>query len=107
LRLRASPLAAAELQTSPEQASKFVQDLGSRAVTLLAKYPDSDAPEFQTQMRDLIHQSFDLDLIGRFVLGATWQTATPSAPRWCPPARFWRFVSFWPWLCVGFCGANE
>jgi len=73
-----SPLAAAEDQTSPEQASKFVQDLGSRTVALLANYPDSGAPEFQVQLRDLIQQSFDLDLIGRFVLGATWPTATPA-----------------------------
>lgn len=73
-----SPLAAAEIQTSPEQASIFVQDLGSRTVALLAKYPDSDTPEFQAQLRDLIQQSFDLNLMGRFVLGATWQTATPG-----------------------------
>jgi len=73
-----SPLAAAEIQTSPDQASKFVQDLGGQAMTLLAEYPDGDTRTLQSELRDLIHRSFDLDLIGRFALGPAWETATPA-----------------------------
>src|SRR5687768_10393552 len=70
-----SPLAAAEIQTLPAQASKFVQDMGSRATVLLARYDGRNASQLQTELRKLIHESFNLDLIGNLVLGPTLQTA--------------------------------
>jgi phospholipid transport system substrate-binding protein len=73
-----SPLAAAEAQTSPEQASKFVQELGSRAVTLLSGHDADNATVLQTQLRGLIREGFDLALISRFVLGPSWERATPA-----------------------------
>jgi phospholipid transport system substrate-binding protein len=73
-----TPLQAAEVRTSPEQASMFIQDLGKQAVALLTAHPDGDTRDLQTQLRDLIHQGFDLDLISRFALGASWKTATPA-----------------------------
>jgi len=73
-----APRAAAEDQTSPEQASRFVQDLGSQTVTLLTRYHDGDARQLQRRLQDLIREGFDLDMISRFALGATWQTATPA-----------------------------
>jgi len=73
-----APRATAEDQTSPEQASRFIQDLGSRTVTLLTAYHDNDARQLQQRLRDLIREGFDLDMISRFALGATWQTATPA-----------------------------
>jgi phospholipid transport system substrate-binding protein len=73
-----APLQAAEVRTSPEQASKFIQDLGKQAVALLVAHPDGDSRDRQTRLRELIRQGFDLDLISRFALGAYWQTATPA-----------------------------
>jgi phospholipid transport system substrate-binding protein len=74
----ASPLAAAEPETSPAQAAKFIQDIGDRAVTLLARYGDGDAHRLQLELQTLIHDGFDLDTISRFALGTAWQTATPA-----------------------------
>jgi phospholipid transport system substrate-binding protein len=73
-----APLQAAEVRTSPEQASKFIQDLGKQAVGLLAARPDGNSRDLQMQLRELIRQAFDLDLISRFALGASWATATPA-----------------------------
>ncbi len=77
------PLQAADVQISPEQASperasKFIEDLGKQAVGLLVAHPDGDSPDLHIQLRELIHQGFDLDLISRFALGASWKTATPA-----------------------------
>ena len=73
-----STLNAADAQTPPEQAAQFIRDLSDRTMTLLAQYPDGEAPELQGQLRDIIGSSFDLDLIGRFALGSSWQSATPA-----------------------------
>ncbi|HYB10510.1 MAG TPA: ABC transporter substrate-binding protein [Alphaproteobacteria bacterium] len=69
---------AADVHTSPEQASKFVQDLGNRAVVMLAKYNESEAPQHQEEFKKIVREGFDLELIGRFVLGNSWHTATPE-----------------------------
>ncbi len=73
-----APTPHAAAQTSPDQASRFVQTLGSRAVTLLAKYGDGDARQLQAELQNLIHEGFDLDMISRFALGTSWQAATPA-----------------------------
>lgn len=73
-----APTPRAAAQTLPDQASKFVEALGSRAVMLLAKYGDGDAQRLQLELRNLIHEGFDLDMISRFALGPAWQAATPA-----------------------------
>lgn len=73
-----APVPRAAAQTSPDQASKFVQALGGRAVTLLSRYGDGDARQLHVKLQNLIHEGFDLDMISRFALGTAWQTATPT-----------------------------
>jgi phospholipid transport system substrate-binding protein len=73
-----SAAAATEARTSPAEAAKFVQDLGNRAVALLANYDESETTKHQAAFKELVRKGFDLDLIGRFVLGASWRTATPE-----------------------------
>jgi ABC-type transporter MlaC component len=73
-----STLKAADLQTPPEQAAQFVRDLSNQTMTLLAQYTDGEAPELQQQLRGVITGAFDLELISHFVVGATWQSATPE-----------------------------
>ena len=70
------PAVAAD-KTSPEEASKFIQELGNSAVTLLADkaIPLSDR---EAKIRDLLRKNFDLTTIGRFVLSKNWRTATPD-----------------------------
>lgn len=63
-------------QASPAQASKFIEDMGDRCLRLIASYSSSNPIEFQTEFRKIVSESFDLDLIGRFALGPSWQTAT-------------------------------
>jgi len=73
-----APAPRAAAQTSPDQASRFVETLGGRAVTLFAKYGDGDARQLQAELQNLIHEGFDLDMISRFALGSAWHTATPA-----------------------------
>ncbi|MDP9127726.1 MAG: ABC transporter substrate-binding protein [Pseudomonadota bacterium] len=58
-------------------AGKFVQDLGDRAIAIIADKnvnPAQRNEKFQTILSD----SFDLMTIGRFVIGRSWNTATPD-----------------------------
>lgn len=72
-----APAANAQAKTSPQQSETFIQDIGSRAVALLAKYDDKD-PRHQEEFKALVRQGFDLDLIGRFALGGAWRSASPE-----------------------------
>src|SRR5579863_3893866 len=72
-----APAPRAAAQTSPDQASKFIEALGSRTMTLFARYGDGDPRRLQVELQNLIHEGFDLDMISRFALGTAWQTATP------------------------------
>ncbi len=72
-----APAANAQAKTSPQQSEMFIQDIGSRAVALLAKYDDKD-PRHQEEFKALVRQGFDLDLIGRFALGGAWRSASPE-----------------------------
>jgi len=78
LGIASAPTQAAGTQTSPDQASKFVQDLGQRAVAMLAAYNETEASKHQEEFKAIVRQGFDLDLIGRFVLGNAWRTASPA-----------------------------
>lgn len=60
------------------QADQFIQNLGDRAVSILADKTLSAAGKDQT-FQNLMHDSFDLPTIGRFVIGRNaWNGATPE-----------------------------
>ena len=60
-----------------EAAAKFIQDLGARAIDVLVK-PDLGRQESMQRFRVLLNEGFDVPYISRFVLGRTWNTATPA-----------------------------
>ena len=62
--------------TSPKAAAQFVDTLGQRAVKLLGAYDEGHAAQHQAEFKSLVREGFDLDLIGRFVLGGAWRTAS-------------------------------
>src|ERR1051326_5533598 len=69
-----SPAKAADTQ----RASAFIQHLGSQAISILA---DKSMPEEESarRFRSMLHNDFDLNLLGRFALGANaWRAATPQ-----------------------------
>jgi phospholipid transport system substrate-binding protein len=58
-------------------AGKFVQDLGDHAIGIIAdKAMTKD--ERSDRFRDILRNSFDLMTIGRFVIGRSWNAATPD-----------------------------
>lgn len=62
------------MKTAP---GKFIQDLGDHAISIIANKnvtPDERSEKFKTILTD----SFDLMTIGRFVIGRSWNTATPA-----------------------------
>ena len=61
--------------TSPERATRFIDDLGSRAITVLAD-PVATQSDKQDKVRALLTEGLDLATIGRFALGRAWQAAT-------------------------------
>ena len=70
---------AAQSQNDPQQtaASQFIQTLGNNAIGAIANKnltPDQRSDKF----RDILRTSFDLPTIGRFVIGRTWNAATPD-----------------------------
>jgi phospholipid transport system substrate-binding protein len=75
--LAAEPSAAAEVRTSPERASKFVEDLGNSIVTVLAGRDPVGADRHSAEFSTLVRRGFDLEVIGRFALGRSWR-ATPA-----------------------------
>ena len=68
-----APVSTTELSAQ----SKFIQNLGDQAISILAEKQLS-AAERDTKFRDMLHNSFDLQTIGRFVIGRNWATATPE-----------------------------
>ncbi len=65
-----------QAQTSPQEAARFVQALGSEAV-LLQSAVRSEPPETRTAvLRDLVRRGFNLELTSQFVLGKFWHRAT-------------------------------
>ncbi len=58
----------------------FVQALGDGAIAVI-KEPGSSPDERERHVRELLSENFDLDTIGRFVLGRHWRAATPAQRR--------------------------
>jgi len=62
------------VKTAP---GKFIQSLGDRAIAVIAN-KNISATQRNDKFRQILQDSFDLMTIGRFVIGRTWNTATPT-----------------------------
>lgn len=60
-----------------EAASAFIADLGERTFKVL-RQPGRDRQAVETAFRTLLQENLDTDTIGRFVLGRSWNSATPE-----------------------------
>lgn len=61
-----------------KDASDFVQKLGNKAISVLADKSVSPEEAGRT-FRNMLQNSFDIDLIGKFALGpANWKSASPE-----------------------------
>ena len=58
-------------------AGKFVQDLGDHAIKVITNKQLS-SEQRNTEFSKVLNDSFDLKTIGRFVIGRSWNVATPS-----------------------------
>ncbi len=58
-------------------AQRFIDDMGREAVSFLADESLSQAQK-EAKFRQMLRNKFDIDTIGRFVLGRNWKTATPA-----------------------------
>jgi phospholipid transport system substrate-binding protein len=63
--------ATAALALTPDEASKYIQGLGHRANETLNTQGSLEQKE--ASVRRLLAENFDIKLIGRFVVGATWK----------------------------------
>ena len=70
--------AGAEDGMSTQLAESFVQSVGDRAVEILRSCGREGASVDQEALGELIRAGFNIELIGRFVLGKYWRTATPE-----------------------------
>ena len=71
------PAAAETADVTQAAASKFVQTLGNRAISIIASKSVS-ASQRSEQFKQILSDSFDLKTIGRFVIGRSWNSATPE-----------------------------
>lgn len=67
----------AAAQADPQEAQKFIKSLGDRAVEIL-RNQDVSLDQREAELRGVIAESFDVQTIGRFVLGNTWKTASEA-----------------------------
>lgn len=61
--------------TSPQGAAQFIQWLGDQAISTLGS-TSSPLAQREAMVRQLMRQGFDLEFIGRFVLGRHWRTVS-------------------------------
>jgi phospholipid transport system substrate-binding protein len=61
---------------TPEDASKFITVLGQDATQTLNSQGSLEQKE--SKVRDILARNFDLQLMGRYVVGQTWRTMTPD-----------------------------
>jgi phospholipid transport system substrate-binding protein len=64
--------------TSPQEAAKFVQALGSEAVLLQSAIRFEPPEKRAAVLRDLVRRGFNLELTSQFVLGKFWHRATAA-----------------------------
>lgn len=67
----------AQAKTTPDGAKSHIQTLGRQAIAMLQR-SDISVTQREAQFAEILEQGFALDLIGRFVLGKYWRTATPE-----------------------------
>ncbi len=75
--LAAPPAIAA---VDPEAAKSFVRSLANEAIQLMGR-KDLPQPERLQKFRELFTRGFDVEAIGRFVLGRYWRDATEPEQR--------------------------
>ena len=73
----AAPSTRAHDQAVQVPAGKLIQDLGDHAIKLIADKQLS-AEQRTSEFSKILSDSFDLKTIGRFVIGRTWNAATPE-----------------------------
>jgi len=56
---------------------KFIQDVGDRAIAAIAD-KSLTVEQRSDKFRKILQDSFDLMTIGRFVIGRSWNAATPA-----------------------------
>lgn len=56
---------------------KFIHDLGVHAISIIAD-KNITTDQRSEKFREILRQSFDLQTIGRFVIGRSWNAATPD-----------------------------
>lgn len=71
----AASAGAAQEQTSPQAAAQFMQNLSQQALGVLADQ-SMELSARETKVRQILDANFDLELIGRYVLGTAWRKAT-------------------------------
>jgi phospholipid transport system substrate-binding protein len=74
----AAPTAQVERQLPARGAVDFVRDLGNQAVAIVTAQPPATADKQHERLKVLINAGFDLEQIGRFVLGRHWRDATDA-----------------------------
>ena len=67
-------------QATRVEPGAFVKALGDKTIDVI-KEPESRPDERKRHVRELLSENFDLDTIGRFVLGRHWRAATPAQRR--------------------------
>jgi phospholipid transport system substrate-binding protein len=58
---------------SPEDAARFIDSLGQRTFSVLSQQ-GLPLEQKESQVRSLLAENFDLNLIGRYVVGQSWRT---------------------------------
>ena len=67
-------------QATRVEPGAFVQALGDKTIDVIKELESSSARR-KRHVRELLSEYFDLDTIGRFVLGRHWRAATPAQRR--------------------------
>ncbi len=67
--------ATAAAEPDVTEASRFIQDLGDKAIRIL-RQPEQSLADREAALRDLLREGFALPLIARFSLGRHWRRAT-------------------------------
>ncbi|MDE1901105.1 MAG: ABC transporter substrate-binding protein [Alphaproteobacteria bacterium] len=68
---------ATQQQAALGAAAQFVQNLGNRAIAVISNKQLTQAQR-DDQFSQILSDSFDLKTIGRFVIGRSWNAATPE-----------------------------